>query len=139
LLTFGKFAFTAMATSAIVDSCASKTPTAPKTSGQTITLDLTDAKYSGLATVGASINVPDPNHSSRPIIVHRESDTVVVALPSSCTFDGCQLPFLSSGAMTCPCCGSKFDKNGKVIQGPATTNLTAYAATLTGTVVTINA
>jgi len=139
-LFLGKLALAAVATSTFLDSCTSPAPNAAKTpTGKKVTLDLTDSRYSGLATVGASINIPDPNNSTRPMIVRRESLTAVVALSSQCTFDGCQLPFLSNDAMTCPCCGSQYDKNGTVIKGPATTNLTVYSATLNGSTITIDA
>jgi Rieske Fe-S protein len=138
-LCLGKFAFAAVATSTIIGSCKSSAPNAVKTTtGKTVTLDLTDPKYSGLTTVGASINIPDPNNSTRPMIVRRASLTTVVALSSQCTFDGCQLPFPVNGVTTCPCCHSQFDENGTVIGGPATTNLTLYTATLNGSTITID-
>jgi Rieske Fe-S protein len=96
-----------------------------------IILNLTDPRYSLLLTVGTAIKIPDPNNSTRPMIVNRLSTNNVVALSSQCTFDGCELPVPTNGVLTCPCCGSQFDVNGNVVRGPATDNLTLYFAELT--------
>jgi Rieske Fe-S protein len=103
-----------------------------------ITLDLSDSRYSSLATVGASLNIPDPNNSTRPIIVRRVSQTAVAAVSSQCTYDGCQLPLSGNGVYTCPCCGSQFDQYGNVLRGPASQPLTAYTAQLNAGVITIS-
>jgi Rieske Fe-S protein len=102
-----------------------------------IVLDLTKAAYSALNTVGGYIKIPDPNNSTRPMIVGRTSATVALANSSQCTFDGCELPFPVNGIYTCPCCGSQYDVNGKVIKGPASTDLTKYRAQIDTGFITI--
>jgi Rieske Fe-S protein len=43
----------------------------------------------------------------------------------------------SAGVSTCPCHSSKFNTGGAVIEGPATSGLKQYSATIDGDVVTI--
>ncbi len=43
---------------------------------------------------------------------------------SKCTYEGCQLNFNEEEKVwICPCCGSRFSAEGKVLQGPATKDL----------------
>lgn len=44
-------------------------------------------------------------------------------LKSTCTHLGCNVYFSSDNKLVCPCHGSKFQSDGKVISGPASTNL----------------
>lgn len=67
------------------------------------------------------------NVNSTPIIVFRTGQTTFKALSMVCTHQGCTTNWInSSQQFQCPCHGSKFDKDGKVIQGPATQNLTTF-------------
>ncbi|CUS99642.1 ubiquinol-cytochrome c reductase iron-sulfur subunit [Candidatus Kryptobacter tengchongensis] len=97
-------------------------PTQPPTSGASFTIKLSE--HPELAQVGGfktfTIN-------SIPIIVFRTGETTFKALSMICTHQGCTVSWVnSSQQFQCPCHGSKFDKDGKVIQGPATQNLKSY-------------
>lgn len=55
------------------------------------------------------------------------------ALSSTCTHLGCMTRFFpEKGIIACPCHGSRFDKQGNVIGGPAPRPLPRFALTLEG-------
>lgn len=55
------------------------------------------------------------------VAVYRDDDGSLHAVSPRCTHLGCLVSFNSAErAWECPCHGSRFDKDGKVIQGPAT-------------------
>ncbi|CUU08498.1 cytochrome b6-f complex iron-sulfur subunit [Candidatus Thermokryptus mobilis] len=65
--------------------------------------------------------------NSTPIIVFRTGQTTFKALSLICTHQGCTVNWVNSSMQfQCPCHGSKFDKDGNVIQGPASKNLQSY-------------
>ena len=65
--------------------------------------------------------------NSTPVIVFRTGQTTFKAISMICTHQGCTTNWVNSAQQfQCPCHGSKFDKDGKVIQGPATQNLKTY-------------
>ena len=51
------------------------------------------------------------------------------SVSSVCTHLGCNVKRASSG-FECPCHGSRFDENGRVVQGPAPAGLAWYALSL---------
>ncbi|WP_159767579.1 FAD-dependent oxidoreductase [Streptomyces sp. HM190] len=53
--------------------------------------------------------------------VHRDDDGVLHTLSARCTHLGCLVAFnRAERAWECPCHGSRFDPDGRVLQGPAT-------------------
>jgi len=50
------------------------------------------------------------------------------ALNLTCTHLGCTVVQTDSTTFTCPCHSSRYDLDGKVVQGPATRNLAAMRA-----------
>ncbi len=67
------------------------------------------------------------NINSTPVIIFRTGQTTFKALSMICTHQGCTTNWVNTAQQfQCPCHGSKFDKDGKVIQGPATQNLRTY-------------
>lgn len=67
----------------------------------------------------------------RPLYVHRDADGEWVAVLASCTHRGCQ-PESFDGRLVCPCHGSAFSLDGRVLEGPADRPLTHYAVTKEG-------
>ena len=98
-------------------------------------LDVTTGAYMALATVNGSAMVTTSNDT---IIVVRTSATTVAALSAICTHQGCTVNY-SAGAtdLQCPCHGAAFSLTGSVQNGPATTPLKAYTATVSGNIITI--
>ena len=98
----------------------------------TVTVDGSSA----LAKAGSAAIV---NYASGSILVDRPSANNFVALSAICTHQGCTVSSYDSGSsqFVCPCHGSKFDANGKVVQGPANSNLQIYQTTFVNNVLTI--
>jgi nitrite reductase/ring-hydroxylating ferredoxin subunit len=68
--------------------------------------------------------------SNDPFIVGQDSGGYF-AFTAICPHRGCQVDAPSStGATVCPCHGAKFDGNGAVTKGPATTPLDHYAVAI---------
>ncbi|MEN8115938.1 MAG: Rieske 2Fe-2S domain-containing protein [Bacteroidota bacterium] len=59
--------------------------------------------------------------SDKYIIVTHERTTTVFS--AHCTHLGCKIDKMENGRLVCPCHGSEYDLNGKVLQGPAYKNL----------------
>ncbi len=53
-------------------------------------------------------------------VVHRHADGRVQAWSARCTHLGCRLERVIDGVVVCPCHGSRFDEQGRVVNGPAT-------------------
>ena len=56
-------------------------------------------------------------------IVHRSTDGTVQAYAARCTHLGCRLDRVVDDVVVCPCHGSRFDADGRVLAGPATRSL----------------
>jgi Rieske Fe-S protein len=102
-----------------------------------ISLDLGDKKYASLKEAGGSAYVSIKG-KQRPAIVHRISDNKVVAFSSKCTHMGCKVNLPINGEVQCPCHGSLFDDKGKLIHGPAKSDLESYSAKLKDSTITIS-
>jgi cytochrome b6-f complex iron-sulfur subunit len=61
----------------------------------------------------------------RPIYVRRVAGGEIVAVLASCTHQGCQ-PEPVADRLACPCHGSEFAFDGRVLQGPAERPLIRY-------------
>jgi Rieske Fe-S protein len=99
-----------------------------------VTLDV--GSSSPLSKTGVAAIV---NYSGGSVLVDHPSANAYNALSSICTHQGCQITGFdtSSGQFICPCHGSTFDVNGKVIQGPAGSPLSKFQTQLNGTQLTI--
>jgi Rieske Fe-S protein len=96
------------------------------------TVDLNDPAYAALKTVGGFAYKGD-------IIIIRSTDTVYIALSKVCTHSQCTVTYNSSTSeLPCPCHGSKFTKEGAVVNGPATSPLKKYNVTQNGNILTIS-
>lgn len=103
--------------------------TFPPLVGNTLTLPLADfpqLTVAGGAVTGQPMGVADP------IIVVRVDANSVAALDGRCTHRGCTVAWAPSRRdLECPCHGSAFGTDGRVLTPPATLPLKTYAATLT--------
>jgi len=68
------------------------------------------------------------------VIVARTMSGTYIAVSAACTHQGTNVSYNSSNNdFVCPSHGAMFSSTGTVTQGPASTNLTKYNTTLTGT------
>jgi cytochrome b6-f complex iron-sulfur subunit len=67
----------------------------------------------------------------RPVYVRRLESGELTALLAACTHQGCQ-PEPLGERLVCPCHGSEFALDGRVLQGPAERPLTRYPVSVEG-------
>jgi len=65
-----------------------------------------------------------------PAILARDADGLY-AMTITCTHEGCDVA-PGNAILVCPCHGSRFDSNGKVLAGPAGSPLVHFSVTLDG-------
>lgn len=53
-------------------------------------------------------------------VVYRHPDGRIQAWSGRCTHLGCRLDRVQDGVVVCPCHGSRYDDQGRVLTGPAT-------------------
>jgi cytochrome b6-f complex iron-sulfur subunit len=67
----------------------------------------------------------------KEVLFIRDTDTTVRALDPACTHKGCKVAFKKEdNKIECPCHQSAFDPEGKLLRGPASSNLKNYGAKL---------
>ncbi|MDB5033517.1 MAG: plastoquinol--plastocyanin reductase [Chlorobi bacterium] len=94
----------------------------------TLTLD----QYPVLKNIGGSVKLVV---AGKEIRVTRASNTKITALSPICTHQGCTINDFNASLMRfeCPCHGSRYDAEGKVLRGPAPLPLKSYTLTFDGT------
>lgn len=121
---------TAMKVGAGVVGClasgATLTGCAEATLDQPFTIVLAD--YPELAEVGGVAEIPSSvSDFDFPIFVYRGADDDYTAYSSECTHFGCEVEFRSvEEGYECPCHGSMFDVEGRVLNGPAKQDLVHF-------------
>ena len=93
------------------------------------TLRLALAHYPELAADGGSLKVV-PKGASDPIYVLALGQRRFAALSPICTHLGCTVE-IEPARLVCPCHGSTYDREGKVLRGPAEEALASFRASLT--------
>jgi len=90
------------------------------------------AKTNKVFTIGRLYDFPIDTYSLMPkqrVFILRDHEGVK-AISAECTHLGCVLDRADSG-FQCPCHGSRFNDQGKVISGPAPRSLACYRVDLT--------
>jgi len=87
--------------------------------GDDMILKLSDSKNKDLEKVGGSVMLDDDN------ILIRISETEFRAVNLICKHKGCTVEYEQT-KFVCPCHGSEYDREGKVIQGPSKADLDTY-------------
>ncbi len=88
------------------------------------------AKLEVLKSVGGSVVL---KLKGKLVLLVRDSATSVRALDPVCTHRECLVAYNpGENKLKCPCHGSQFDLNGRVVHGPASRPLANYAAELAG-------
>jgi len=115
--------FIALGAAVTLGGCAGARYVAPRVSAGILAIPLAELDRDGQVFVQAA-------GMQRPIYVRR-IDSGFTALLASCTHQGCQ-PEPIADRMACPCHGSEFGFDGRVLQGPAERPLTRYEVTVEG-------
>jgi cytochrome b6-f complex iron-sulfur subunit len=89
---------------------------------------------SPLATVGGAALVQS---NAGVFLVSRSGDSAFSAVEAVCTHEGCTITGADGAIYVCPCHGSRYDRSGHVVQGPAQASLRQYTATFAGDTLTI--
>lgn len=87
------------------------------------------ADHPELAQPNGSVAI-QPAGMTDPLFVLRSGEGYSVLSPI-CTHRGCTVE-VAGDRLECPCHGSMYDRQGKVLQGPAERALTKFAATVRG-------
>jgi Rieske Fe-S protein len=111
---------------ALLASCASLvTRTVTPVNG---TLRLPLAHYPELGEPAGSLRVV-PEGAAEPVYVLRLADGQFAALSPICTHLGCTVE-IADARLVCPCHGSTYARDGRVVQGPAERPLARYRTEL---------
>ena len=70
-------------------------------------------------------------------LVARTSASTFSAIDAICTHEGCRVNSASGAVYVCPCHGSRYNRNGQVLEGPARASLRQYSTTFANEVLTI--
>ncbi len=87
-----------------------------------------------LADVGGAVLVQS---TAGVFLVARMSASAFSAVDAVCTHEGCTVTGADGATYVCPCHGSRYNRNGQVVGGPAKASLRQYATTFTDGVLTI--
>ena len=131
------------ATLATVFSACGGSPTSP--SGMASLLGVLSGRFTGsgvqvtaagsaLADVGGAVLVES---TAGVFLVARMNASAFSAVEAVCTHEGCTITGADGSTYVCPCHGSRYDRGGHVLAGPAKASLRQYATTFTDGVVTI--
>ena len=117
-------------------SCSRENDREPRISELTIdqgriVLDLNESRYLALNNTGGGLKI-EITRQEKPLIISRISKTEVAAFSSQCTHAGYEVLLPEQGVLTCSSGhGGAFDLRGRVVSGPARSNLPSYPAQLT--------
>ena len=70
-------------------------------------------------------------------LVARTGGNSFSAIDAVCSHQSCTVTGADGTAYVCPCHGSRYDRNGRVLNGPATAALRQFQTTFASGVVTI--
>jgi Rieske Fe-S protein len=93
-----------------------------------------DVAGSALAGVGGAVLVES---IAGVFLLARTADTTFSAIDAVCSHQSCTVTGADDSVYVCPCHGSRYDRNGRVVQGPATAALRKFTTTFASGVVTI--
>ena len=93
-----------------------------------------NAAGSALDTAGGAVLVES---IAGVFLIARTGATTFSAIEAVCTHQGCTITNADGPVYVCPCHGSRYNRNGQVMAGPARASLRQYATTFASGVVTI--
>jgi cytochrome b6-f complex iron-sulfur subunit len=89
---------------------------------------------SALETVGGAVLVES---TAGLFLVARTDANTYVAIEAVCTHEGCTITGAEGNIYVCPCHGSRYDRSGRVVTGPAQSALRQHATSFAAGIVTI--
>jgi len=127
----------------LFSACGGASPTSP--SGMASMLGVLSGRFAGstvqvnvagsaLAAVGGAALVQS---IAGVFLLSRTSTSGFTAIDAVCTHEGCTITGADGTTYVCPCHGSRYNRNGQVLAGPAKASLRQFATTFTDDVVTI--
>ena len=93
-----------------------------------------NAAGTALANIGGAALVES---TAGVFLLARTSATGFTAVEAVCTHEGCTINGEAGDIYVCPCHGSRYDRDGRVVNGPAKASLRQYPTTFADDVVTI--
>ena len=93
-----------------------------------------DVAGTAIATVGGAVLV---DNNAGVFLIARTGESSFTAIDAVCTHESCTVTGSDGTNYVCPCHGSRYDRNGHVVNGPAMAALRQYPTTFTGGIVTI--
>jgi Rieske Fe-S protein len=70
-------------------------------------------------------------------LMARTAANAFIAVDAVCTHEGCRITGAAGDIYVCPCHGSRYSRDGRVVIGPARSSLRQYATSFNAGVVTI--
>jgi Rieske Fe-S protein len=118
-------------------------PTSPD--GRATELGVSSGRFTGsgvdveiagtaLATIGGAVLVQS---QAGVFLLARTGDTTYSAIDAVCSHESCTVTGADGAIYVCPCHGSRYDRNGRVVAGPATAALRQFPTRFAAGVVTI--
>ena len=131
------------ATLATLFSACGGSPTSP--SGTASMLGVVPGRFTGsgvqvavagsaLADVGGAVLVES---TAGVFLLARTSASAFTAVDAVCSHESCTITGADGATYVCPCHGSRYNRSGQVMAGPAKASLRQFATTFTDGVVTI--
>jgi cytochrome b6-f complex iron-sulfur subunit len=122
----------------------SSSPTSP--SGTASPLGVLSGRFTGSAVQVTVAGTPlaDVNgaalveSTAGVFLLAQTSATVFTAVEAICTHEGCTINGADGSTYVCPCHGSRYNRTGQVLAGPARASLRQYRTTFAEGVVTIS-
>ncbi len=130
----------------LVSACSGdESPTSPSGGGGTSTLPTLTGQFSGSTVRVTTAGSPLANVDGAALVesiagvflLARTSATTFSAIDAVCTHEGCTVSGANGATYVCPCHGSRYNRNGQVLAGPAKASLRQYSTTFANDVVTI--
>jgi Rieske Fe-S protein len=87
-----------------------------------------------LAAVGGAVLVQSV---AGVFLLARTADATFSAIDAICSHESCTVTGADGAVYVCPCHGSRYDRDGRVVNGPATAALRRFPTTFASGVVTI--
>ena len=118
-------------------------PTSPN--GPAAMLDVASGRFGGssvqvnvagsaLDNVGGAVLV---NSVAGMFLLARTGASTFSAVDAICSHESCTITGFDGDIYVCPCHGSRYNRNGRVVNGPATASLRQFATSFADGVVTI--